>query len=93
MGRMSVKWAIIYEKPAQKYLATLETKEQERIKNEIDKLSDGPFNRKDLDIKMLKGRRGWRLRVGKYRVIFVVYRFEIRINVLDIGTRGDIYKK
>ncbi len=87
-----MKWEIRYEKPAQKYLATLEQKEQERIKNEVDKLSEGPFNRKDLDIKMLKGRSGWRLRVGKYRVIFMVYRFEIRISVLEIGTRGDIYK-
>ena len=87
-----MKWEIRYEKPAIKYLATLEQKEQERIKNEISKLSDGPFHRKDLDIKMLKGRSGWLLRVGKYRVIFAVYRLEIRINVLEIGPRGDVYK-
>ena len=87
-----MKWEIVYEKPAQKYLDSLEHKEQERIKNTVEKLSDGPFNRKDLDIKMLNGREGWRLRVGKWRVIFTVYRFEIRINVLEIGPRGDIYK-
>ena len=92
VGRMSIKWEIIYEKPARKYLATLEAKDQERIKSEVDKLSDGPFNRKDLDIKKLKGRDGWRLRIGKYRVIFMVYRFEVRINVLDVGSRGDVYK-
>ena len=87
-----MKWEIVYEKPAQKYLAKLEQKEQERIKSEVDKLEDGPYNRKDLDIKMLKGQSGWRLRVGKYRVIFVIYRFKIRISVLEIGPRGDVYK-
>ncbi len=90
---MRVKWEIRYEKPAQKYLASLEQKEQERIKDEVDKLSDGPYHRKDLDIKPLRGRDNWRLRVGKWRIIFKIHDKEILISVVKVGARGDVYKK
>ena len=35
----------------------------------------------------------FRLRIGKYRAIFRVIKDEIIISVIDIGSRGDIYKK
>ena len=35
----------------------------------------------------------FRLRIGKYRAIFRVIKDEIIITVIDIGARGDIYKK
>lgn len=34
-----------------------------------------------------------RLRIGKYRAIFKINKDVITILVLDIGNRGDIYKK
>ena len=93
MGTMRrVKWEIRYEKPAQKYLDTLEEKERERIRDEVGKLEDGPYNRRDLDIKPLQGRDNWRLRVGKWRVIFKIHNKEILISVIKIGSRGDVYK-
>ncbi len=44
------------------------------------------------DIKRLKGKKLkdiFRLRVGKYRIIFQIK--EEKIYILDIDTRGDIY--
>jgi len=35
----------------------------------------------------------FRLRIGKYRAIFKIDKNIITILVLDIGSRGDIYKK
>ncbi len=35
----------------------------------------------------------FRLRIGKYRAIFKINKDVITILVLDIGNRGDIYKK
>ncbi len=43
-----------------------------------------------LDIKPLRGRDGWRLRVGKNRVLF--RRRDDTIIIMVIGPRGDIYK-
>ncbi|MBR1487097.1 MAG: type II toxin-antitoxin system RelE/ParE family toxin [Synergistaceae bacterium] len=87
-----MKWDLEYSDSAKKYLKLLAKPDRERIERTIDKLRDGPFNRKDLDIKMLNGRDEWRLRVGKYRVIYAIYRTEILISVIKIAPRGDVYK-
>ena len=45
-----------------------------------------------LDIKALQGRDGFRLRVGKWRVIYHRDDNAMIILVVDAGSRGDIYK-
>ena len=45
-----------------------------------------------LDIKALQGRDGFRLRVGKWRVIYHTDDNAMIILVVDAGSRGDIYK-
>ena len=87
------KWTIEYSNSAKKYLKTLSKPERERIENAVDKLQDGPYGRHDLDIKPLRASNNWRMRVGKYRVIFTIYENEIHISVVKIGSRGDIYKQ
>lgn len=44
------------------------------------------------DIKQLSGRKAYRLRIGDYRAIYEIQKQEIVIFVLDIRTRGDVYK-
>ena len=44
------------------------------------------------DIKRLKGRKDYRLRVGSLRVVFRPGKEEDSILIVDIGPRGDIYK-
>lgn len=62
---------------------------QRRIVEALDTLLTQP---EVLDIKPLKGRPERRLRVGKYRVLFVEDS-EARVYVVTtIGSRGDIYK-
>ncbi|WP_079680447.1 type II toxin-antitoxin system RelE family toxin [Planktothrix sp. PCC 11201] len=45
-----------------------------------------------VDIKPLKGRNDWRLKVGDYRVIFIIDNENKVYFVTKIGLRGDIYK-
>jgi mRNA interferase RelE/StbE len=45
-----------------------------------------------LDIARLKGRKGYRLRIGGFRAIYTIERNQLLILVLDAGPRGDIYK-
>ncbi|MGL4901893.1 MAG: type II toxin-antitoxin system RelE family toxin, partial [Cetobacterium sp.] len=45
------------------------------------------------DIKNLKGIKDIkRLRIGSYRALFKIVNDELVILVIDIGSRGDIYK-
>lgn len=78
---------IFYSKCSLNYLESLEFKTRNRIVKGIDRL---PSNG---DIKKMKGKKVnniFRLRVGKYRIIYQAEKEQIKI--IDIDTRGDIYK-
>jgi len=76
------------EPKAAKYLARIDNTLKERIGSALWKLSLEPPQG---DIKSLTGRNDYRVRVGNYRILFSIVRD--RIVGLDIGPRGQIYKK
>jgi len=78
---------ILYSKTSLKYLSKQEYQVRSNIVSAIEKLPDQG------DIQKMKGeslQNLCRLRVGKYRVLYV--RETDAIRILDIDTRGDIYK-
>jgi len=59
----------------------------------LEKLKKFDLAVKELDIKKLSGyKQRYRLRIGKYRILFDKYDDKLIIIVIDIGSRGDIYK-
>ena len=84
---------IQYEKAAIKYLKSLQKNQRNLILDAIEKLTHKPA---EGDIKKMCGYKDdrYRLRVGKYRVIYkYLTDKEIEIlSIMDIGSRGDIYK-
>ena len=84
---------IQYEKAAIKYLKGLQKAQRNLILEAIEKLTHKPA---EGDIKKMSGYKDdrYRLRVGKYRVIYkYLTDREIEIlSIMDIGSRGDIYK-
>lgn len=81
-----MKRKVVYLKTAVKALQRYDIQTQERIFEAIDHIPQG-------DIKKLQGEKYpplFRLRVGKYRI---VYHFDKnQIVIAKIDTRGDIYK-
>ena len=77
---------IIYSKEAVKNISRMDATTKQRIKQGILAIPKG-------NIKPLQGYSDGRqrLRVGKYRVVFN-YMSETDILIMEIGTRGDIYK-
>jgi len=73
-----------YRRQARNYLARLPLKIKSAIVNNLHKLA--------ADIDVLKGREGFRLRVGQYRVIYRRQDNRLTIEVIKIRPRGDIYK-
>ena len=65
---------------------------RERISERIDALGDNP---RGPGTKSLKGNlKGlWRLRVGDYRVMFVVDDRKRTVDVLRVGARGSLYRR
>jgi len=58
------------------------------IKEAIKKLTENPRPR---GCKKLKGRSGYRIRVGVYRIIYEVFDNELIVDVITIGYRKDVY--
>jgi len=77
---------IIWDEKAYEQLNKLEPIISRRIAKKIEELSENPFSK---DIKRLKGRNDFRLRIGDYRVIFSIERNNIQI--LKVGHRKNIY--
>ena len=77
---------ILYSKTSFNYLKRQSKEIQTKIFESIEKLPE------EGDIKKMKGKKIknlYRLRVGKFRIIFTLDKEIIR--VIDINTRGDIY--
>ena len=82
-----MSYKINIEKKAVKFLAKQPKQQRVRLLKAIYKLPD------EGDIKNLKGLDNcFRLRVGSYRVIYLLDNSILVINVIEIGNRGDIYK-
>lgn len=90
MAEKLADWNYIFLKPAERYLQRLNPSDQQRIINALESLILAP---ELCDIKPLKGRSDWRLRVGSFRVLFLMNTENRVFIVTRIGPRGDIYRK
>ena len=84
-------WIIITLKRPEKSLSAIPKPERTNIEEAIDKLTQGPYVR-GLDVKPLRGRPEWRLRVGRWRILFLVDGERVIITVVSVSPRGDSYK-
>ena len=81
-------YQIQIQKRAKKFIDKLPQNEKQRIVRAIEALPVGD------DIKKLKGHDDLlRLRVGDYRILYTVDHGELLIIVIDVGNRGQIYKR
>lgn len=81
-----------YRRQARNYLARLPFRIKSRIVSKLHNIkenSDDP----NLDVDILKGGYGYRLRVGQYRIIYTRDEDELIVEVVKIRPRGDIYKR
>jgi len=85
-------YKIFYHKRARKQLQKLPKSEQLRVNGKIRELQDDPLNPK-LDIKpYLNTQNGFRLRIGKLRIIYAVVSKTKTIYIQYLGYRGDVNK-
>ena len=81
-----------YRRQARNYLARLPFKIKSRIVNKLHEIQKNPDD-PTLGVDKLKGKSGYRLRVGQYRIIYTQYEDQLIIEVVRIRPRGDIYKR
>jgi mRNA interferase RelE/StbE len=85
-----VSYQIEFVKQAAKQFKTLSTQEQERLQAKIDALASEP---RPVGVVKLVGEEDlYRIRVGDYRVIYVIQDNLLLILILKIGHRRDVYR-
>ena len=85
-------YELTFKRQAIKALRKMPSPPARRIRRELDELAENP-DRRDLDVNALRGRRGFRLRVGEMRVIFERDDDACIIDVLRIAPRGQAYRR
>ena len=85
-------YELTIKKQANKALLRMPRQDATRILAQLDMLAENP-DRQDMDIIALTNRSGYRLRVGRYRVIYERNDSIRVIAVEKIGHRKDVYEK
>lgn len=77
------------KKSAEKELASLPVKLHERIVEGLLALKENPL---PSGVEKLRGREGYRIRVGDYRILYTVDKKERKIEVFSIAHRKEVYR-
>ena len=83
-----MSYRVSIRKQALKELQDLPVKESSKIVAAIDNLKEDP---RPNGCKKLKGRNGYRVRVGNYRIVYEIFDKTLVVDVIDIGDRKEIY--
>jgi len=81
-------FSINFSKKALKNLEKIHEPYYSTIKLAVYELVKEP---KPFGCKKLKGRQGYRIRVGHYRIIYDIFEKELVIDIITLGHRKDIY--
>ncbi|MEW6227214.1 MAG: type II toxin-antitoxin system RelE/ParE family toxin [Bacillota bacterium] len=84
-----IEWRVEVSEQAEKQIARLPRPGRERVLRGLERLEKGPYHQ---NVKPLKARAEWSLRVGGWRALLRVDHQTRVIVVVAIDSRGDIYK-
>ena len=89
------KYKVIAHRRVHKFIRNLKDETlKETIMTHLAKLEDYPITLREMDIEKVKGlEKTFRIRIGKYRVIFHVDKTEKTIYVTDAEARKKAYTK
>jgi mRNA interferase RelE/StbE len=85
-----VSYSVGLASSAEHDLRRLDARLRARVETAIERLASNP--RTAGDVKPLQGSGDWRLRVGKYRVIYSIDDEAKTVTVLEVVKRGDAYR-
>jgi len=87
---MAETWRVIIARDPQRYLLKLPRNARERLVQAIDALAMDP---RPHDCVKLTARNLYRIRRGGWRIIYAVRDAELVVLVVEVGPRGDVYRR
>lgn len=83
-------WTVEFNHDAVKALLRMPRHQALRIRTQIDRLARDP--RAVPNVKKLTEHPGYRLRVGDWRIVYLLIQERLVIRVIRIASRGSVYK-
>ena len=84
-------YEVIYERTAIKTLKKFQPKLRQRIHNKLQQIGADPYAKHN-EVTKLQGTEGYRLRVGDWRVFYILEDKQLKLIALDVKPRGQAYK-
>ena len=84
-----MRYQVILPRSVQKQLDRLPDQVTNRVLTSLAELETAP---RTAGAKRLKGRDAWRIRVGDYRIIYEIHDRELRVLVITVGHRREVYR-
>ena len=84
-----MSYTVKLKRSAEKELDNLPTKIHDRVTNILISLKENPFPR---NFKKLRGREGYRIRVGDYRILYLIDQSDRSIEVISVAHRREVYR-
>jgi mRNA interferase RelE/StbE len=82
-------YQVVIEKQVQKQLAKITPPNYNKVVSALQDLANNP---RPQGYKKLKGRQGFRVRIGDYRIIYNINDNILTVFILAIGNRRDVYE-
>ena len=84
-----MSYSVLFLPRADREFAALSKSNFERVKRAIDGLADNP---RPMNCQKLKGRGGWRIRAGDYRVVYDIDDSARTVIIANISHRREVYR-
>ena len=84
------QYKVFFKKSVEKDFKTIPKKELLRVLSKIESLQDNP---RPVGSQKLTGKERYRLRQGRYRIVYSIQDYELTVWVVKVGHRKEIYKK
>ena len=82
-------YKLFFKKSVQKDFDTIPKKDLKKILNRISSLAENP---RPPGCEKLTGHERYRLRQGRYRIVYSIQDFELTVWVIKVGHRKDVYR-
>lgn len=86
-----MRYRVVFNAHAARAFRKLPQAVKERLRPAIDALADNP---RPFGVEKMSGVKDtYRIRVGGYRVLYEIQRQRLVVLVVEIGPRGDVYRR
>ncbi len=82
-------YTVRLKRSAEKELENLPARIHNKVINVLLSLKENPFPRNSIK---LHGREGWRIRVGNYRILYIIDEPDKNIEIISVAHRKEVYR-